>query len=190
MNSTKSKPVRTFGLSLAIFASVMLFTLLPLLQVAMIVAVRVRLQSLSLDVPGEAAAVTPLSAGGSFVGVSDANLVVQAIVGVVFLIIAFFAWRGRPSWIRFVMIGAVVALTALTIFFSVVPLTADPDLANGLDSSAAIAQVLLSSRMVLSIFVAFYVVWYVNRGPARAFYRGYYLPLPDEKPVHDPQEAQ
>jgi hypothetical protein len=34
----------------------------------------------------------------------------------------------------------------------------------------------------MSALVSFYVVWYLNRGPARAFYRGYYLPDPSGVP--------
>ncbi len=173
------RPVRTFGLSLAILASVMLFSLLPLMQVAMILLVRARLQMLSLDVPGEADSVLPMASGGSFAGVADVNLIVQAVLGVVFLVIAFFAWRGRPGWIRFVTLGAVIALTAITILLSVASLYANPDLAAGIDSGEAIARVLLSGRLIVSVLVAFYVVWYMNRGPARAFYRGYYLPRPN-----------
>ncbi len=60
------RPARTFGLSLAILASVMLFSLLPLMQVSMILLVRARMQTLSLDVPGEADAVLPMASGGSF----------------------------------------------------------------------------------------------------------------------------
>ncbi len=185
MNTGNNRPVRTFGLSLAILASVMLFSLLPLLQVAMVMLVRARVQSMSLDIPGEADAVLPMLSGGSFTGVADANLVAQVVLGVAFLVIAVWAWRGRPGWIRFVMLGAVLILTAITIVLSVTPLLANPDLAAGIDSGGAIMRVLLSGRLLMSVLVAFYVVWYMNRGPARAFYRGYYLSDPDKAAEDD-----
>lgn len=178
------KPGRTLGLSLAILASVMLFTIFPLIQVGMILLVRYRFQNASVNLPGEGEAVAPIAVGSSFSGVADASLWIQAALGIIFLIIAVCAWRGRPSWIRFVMLAAVVVLTLVTIALSLAPLVTNPDLAQGMDSGAAIRGVLLSGRLLLSVLVAFYVVWYVNRGPARAFYRGYYLPVPDtaEKP--------
>ncbi len=184
MNAGNTRPARTFGLSLAILASVMLFSLLPLMQVAMILLMRARVQSMSLDVPGEADAVAPMLSGGSFTGVADVNLMVQAVLGLVFLVIALFAWRGRPGWIRFVTLGAVLALTLITIGLSVTSLLANPDLAVGIDSGEAIARVLLSGRLLLSVLLAFYVVWYMNCGPARAFYRGYYLQRPDDNATH------
>lgn len=174
------KPGRTLGLSLAILASVMLFSLLPLMQVAMIALIRYRLQSASLPIPGESEPVTPMAVGGAFSGVSDLSLTVQALLGIVFLGIAVCAWRGRPTWIRFVMLASVVVLTLVTIGFSLVPLVSAPELSGGIDSGEALRDMLLSGRLLLSVLVALYVVWYVNRGPARAYYRGYYLPHPDE----------
>ncbi len=169
------KPGRTVGLSLAILASAMLFSILPLMQVALVLTIRARVQQVDLPVPGQSDSVTPFAVGGSVTGTDDAALMVQGVLGVVFLVIAFFAWRGRPAWIRLATLAAVLLLTLITIGFSVAALTAPADLNQGIDSGAAIAQTLLSGRLLISILVALYVVWYMNRGPARAFYRGYYL---------------
>jgi hypothetical protein len=175
-----NKPGRTLGLSLAILASVMLFSLLPLIQVATVLMLRSRFESASLSIQGEGDDIAPLAVGGSYTGVDDATLLVQVILGGAFLVVAFFAWRGKPQWIRFAMLASVVVLTLVTIVLSVVPLISQSDINQGIDSGAAIRDVLLSGRLLLSVFVAFYVVWYVNRGPARAYYRGYYLPNPSE----------
>ena len=174
------KPARTFGLSLAILASAMLFSILPLMQVALVVAVRYRVQQVEMPLPDQSGSVTPMAVGGDFTGVDDTALDVQAIMGAVFLVIAFFAWRGRPRWIRLATLAAVLALTVVTIGFSLAPLLATPSLSQGIDSAASITRTLLSGRLVLSMLVAFYVVWYMNRGPARAFYRGYYLTDPND----------
>jgi len=168
------KPGRTLGLSLAILGAVMLFSVLPLLQVAMILLLRYRLQNASLPLEGDTTPSTPFAVGGAFVGVDDGTMLLQAGLGIGFLIIAFFAWRGRPGWIRFVMIGAVALLTLISIGVSVAPLISAPDLNAGIDSGEAIRNVLLSGRMIVSVLLALYVAWYMNRGPARAFYRGYY----------------
>lgn len=173
-----SKPGRTLGLSLAILASVMLFSILPLTQVGTVLLLRSRFENASLTIDGQNESVAPLAVGGSYTGVDDSALVVQSVLGAAFLVIAFFAWRGKPHWIRFAMLASVVVLTLVTIWFSVAPLVSQRDISQGFDSGAGIRDVLLSGRLLLSILVALYVVWYVNRGPARAYYRGYYLPSP------------
>lgn len=170
------KPGRTLGLSLAILASAMLFSILPLMQIAMLLIARERFQNVQL-VPGETD-TTPIAVGGNFEGGSDASLIVQVVLGVIFLVIAVCAWRGRPRWIRFVMVAAVVVLTVVTVAFSIAPLVAAPNVQRGMDSGEAFRQTLLSGRLLMSLLVALYVVWYANRGPARAFYRGYYLAEP------------
>jgi len=158
----------------------MLFSILPLIQVATVLMLRSRFESASLSIGGEGDDIAPLAVGGSYTGVDDVTLFVQVVLGSAFLVVAFFAWRGKPQWIRFVMLASVVILTLVTVLLSVVPLVSQPDINQGIDSGAAIRDALLSGRLLLSVFVAFYVVWYVNRGPARAYYRGYYLPSPSE----------
>jgi hypothetical protein len=174
------KPGRPFGLSLAILASAMLFSILPLMQVILIILIRYRLQNTNLAVPGAPEGVTPSVTGGSFMGITEIELLIQVGLGLLFLVIAVFAWRGRPAWIRYAMLAAVALLAALTVVLSALPLATDTDLNTGIDSGASFIQTLLSGRLILSLLVALYVVWYANRGPARAFYRGYYLPDPDE----------
>jgi cytochrome bd-type quinol oxidase subunit 2 len=173
------KPGRTLGLSLAIIASVILFSILPLMQVGTVLLLRARFEAASLTVDEQNQNIAPLAVGGSYTGVDESALIVQTVLGVAFLGIAFFAWRGKPAWIRFVMLASVVVLTLVTVGFSILPLLSQPDINQGFDSGAGIRDVLLSGRLLLSILVALYVVWYVNRGPARAYYRGYYLPNPD-----------
>lgn len=176
----ETKPGRTLGVSLAILASVMLFSIFPFLQFALLWIINARLQQVNLPVPGEETSVRPLAVGGDIAGVASTGLIIQALIGVAYLIIAFFAWRGRPSWIRFAMLASVVVVTIVTVVFSAAPLLTEPTLSQGVDSGEALRRVLLSGRMIISILVALYVVWYMNRGPARAFFRGYYLPDPHE----------
>ena len=177
------KPGRTVGLSLAILASAMLFSILPLIQVALVLGLRYRMQQVNLPIPGEATPAAPIATGGDFTGVPDFNLVVQTVLAVIFLVIAICAWIGRPRWIRLATWVAVLVLTLVTAYLSIAPLLSRPDPSQGIDSGASIAQTLLSGRLLLSILVALYVVWYMNRGPARAFYRGYYLSDPNESGI-------
>lgn len=177
------KPGRPFGLSLAIFASVMLFTVLPLMQVAMVLIVQIRLQNIQ---PSLEEGVAPIATGGNYTGLPDFALFLQTLFGLAFLIIAVFAWRGHPKSIHKIMIGAVAALTLLTLIVSVLPLLTQPTLEAGFDSGNSLTRSLSASRFVLSILIPLYTIWYMNRGPARAFYRGYYLTEPAAEPESSP----
>jgi uncharacterized membrane protein (UPF0136 family) len=121
--------------------------------------------------------------GGDISGLSNTMLVIQVIMGVAFLIVAVLAWRGRPASIRFTFVGAVVVVTIVTIVLTLASLNTTPSIQNGLDSSAPLANSLLRARIIGSVLVALYVIWYVNRGPARAFYRGYYLEAPTAESI-------
>jgi hypothetical protein len=167
------KPGRPLGLSLAIIISVVLFSLLPIAQAIFVLSLRQQFQSIEF-LPGGGAI------GGDLI-VSDTNIIVPVINGLIFLVIAALAWRGKPSAIRFVFMAGVVYLTLVTILLTVASFMEPPSLEQGLDSGAQFMDSLLVGRVVMSVLVALYVIWYVNRGPARAFYRGYYLPDPAEQ---------
>ena len=167
------RPGRTIGLSLAIIASVLMFSILPFAQVAVFLMLREQTRQIEFLTQGGAI-------GGDIGGVADSILIIQVLMGVVFLIVAFFAWRGKPAAIRWIFVAVVVGLTALTIILTLTSLSSAQTLNSGLDSSAALTASLLRARLIASALVSLYVIWYVNRGPARAFYRGYYLPDPND----------
>jgi hypothetical protein len=169
----QQRPGRPLGLSLAIIISAMLFSLLPIAQVIFFLMMRQRLQNVEFLEGGGAM-------GGDF-QISDSALIWQLIGGLIFLVIAIFAWRGKPRSIRFLLILAVLILTAITIGVTVASLNAAPDIQLGIDSAKSLEDSLLRARLVVTALVSLYVVWYVNRGPARAFYRGYYLQEPQSE---------
>lgn len=158
----------------------MLFSLLPLLQVAVLLLLRERFRAVEFLDDGGAV-------GSYMLGVSDSRLLVQAGLGVAFLAIAAAAWRGRPAGIRLVTVFSVLFLTALTIALDLSAIAQPTIAGEGFDSGATLADSLLRTRIALSALVGLYVVWYVNRGPARAFYRGYYLKQPTSEQNATPQ---
>jgi hypothetical protein len=169
----QQRPGRPLGLSLAIITSAMLFSILPIGQIIFFLALRQRFQNIEF-----------LEGGGAIGGnmqFSDTALIWQVIGGVIFLIIAIFAWRGKPPSIRYLLLAAVLILTAVTIVVTIISLSSVPDVQLGIDSAASIQDSLLRARLVVTALVSLYVVWYVNRGPARAFYRGYYLAEPQSQ---------
>jgi hypothetical protein len=69
---------------------------------------------------------------------------------------------------------AVIAVTLISILIEVGVTRPGPTLDQGIDSAQSLSNTVLTGRIVGSILVALYVIWYANRAPARAFYRGYY----------------
>jgi hypothetical protein len=175
LKDASQRPTRTLGLSLAILVSVMWFSLLPIMQAAAVFLVEWRLREaeqglmLSEDLPA-------FAYGGEFRGVSEAVLWFQILSGSVFLVIAAAAWRGRPRSIRWIMIAAVLTLTAITLIATAAALAQRPTIYEGMDSGASVSEAFLNARLILTVLIPLYVLWYMNRAPARAFYRGYYLP--------------
>ena len=168
------RPGRPFGVSLAIVASTFLYTLLPLLQIGTILLVRQHFLNIQFgdEVPN------PIAMGGDFLGVPESNLILQGALSLGFLMIAILAWRGRPSIIGFVLVVAVFGLTLVKLFSIVLQTATDQGIQAGFSSLDSVMQSLATGQLTVEVLVMLYVIWYINRGPARAFYRGYYLPEP------------
>jgi hypothetical protein len=177
-----TRPPRTFGISFAILAATCLFSCLPLTQSAVLLSLATRQTIDFLPPPQEENTFTPSAVGSDLLGLDMPRLYIQAIIAVGFLIIALFAWRGKPSIIRPVFIGLVLLLTVGNFALLISQLTAPQNLSTGLDSGAALETSVNISNLCLTLAIPLYVVWYMSRGPARAFYRGYYLPEPDRTP--------
>jgi len=165
------RPGRPFGVSLAIFVSVLLFSIVPLLQVGLILSVRQHF--LNMDFQGSG--LDMIAIGGDLLGVPESSLILQTALSLVFLLIAVFAWRGKPPLIRFVVMAAVIALTAIKLVSILAPLFIPQSPQIGASSADGLISSLGIGQFIIELLVLLYVVWYMNRGPARAFYRGYYL---------------
>lgn len=180
------RPGRPFGVSIAVAAGTFLFGLLPLLQVGMVLIMRQRYLNISFD--GSDAGIT--ASGVDFTaGVSVEQLLLQAVLALAFLVIAVMTWRGRPARMRYVFVAAVVVLTLIKFAAVVVQSQATPDLQAGISSGDDLSRSLAVGQLIIEIIVTLYVVWYMNRGPARAFFRGYYLPVPSEATTNESQPA-
>lgn len=173
------RPGRPFGVAIAIAAGIFVFGLLPLLQIGMALTVRQHFlnRSTSADL---------LASGANFIGgVTGEQMLLQAVLALAFLVIAVFAWRGRPPMMRFIYVGAVVALTGVKLVAVIAQTFNTPDIQTGISSGDDLFRSVAVGQWVLEFLVMLYVVWYLNRGPARAFFRGYYLPLPAQAATQD-----
>ncbi len=175
------RPPRPFGVTLAILASLILFTCVPLMEVVLLVSVRSHFANLKFADDG----THPFAMGADFLGIPDSKIILQAGIAIVFLIIAFFAWRGRPKYMRYVLMLTCALLTIFNILNIIAGQISQQSLDSGASSLDSILNSLSLGQFAVGVLVTFYVVWYLNRGPARAFYRGYYLPMPVESSVSD-----
>jgi hypothetical protein len=182
------KPPRTLGISLSILAATCLFSCLPLTQSAVLLSLASRQQTEFLPPPAQPGAITPSAIGSEIFGLDTTRLVVQAGIAIGFLLLAIFAWRGKPPIILPVFIGAVLLLSIGNFVLLFNQLTTPPDLTTGIDSGAGIETSVNISQLCLSLAIPIYVVWYMSRGPARAFYRGYYRETPDGTPANTKRE--
>lgn len=170
-----TKPPRTLGIAFAILASVCLFSCLPLTQSVILYALASR-STLEFPEPSTVEGeVTPVFQGNSLIGLESPQLMIQTVLAVVFLIIGILAWRGKPPYIRLIFMAAVLLLSVGNIALLYSSLTTPPDIAAGFDSGADIARQLNITYLCVSLAIPLYVIWYMSRGPARAFYRGHYL---------------
>lgn len=175
------RPPRALGVALAILLSVLLYTVIPLMLLWIDLSIQGQFENLiNVDIPypdgsdGQAFAV-----GGTANIVSTPRLIFDVVTGLGFLVIALFAWRGRPSWIRFLMLAAIATMTALNVLSIFMSLRATPSLDAGFTSGDGLVNSLLLGRLMFTVLIPAFAAWYLNRGPARAFYRGYYLPEPE-----------
>ncbi len=169
------KPPRTLGISLAILLSVFIFTVLPFLQIVVLLLIQYRAAQANFGVDATNP-VNPIFSGGSFGGVSNDLLIVQSLLGAIYLVVAFFAWRGRPQSVRHLLVVSVLILTVLYVWDILTALLSPIPLSAGIDSGGGISRTLQCVRLITNLLIPLYVIWYINRAPARAFFRGTYLP--------------
>ncbi len=153
-SSTAPRPRRPLGLSVALFATAVLYGVLPLLEVYFL---------WRLDMAASEAYIL----GG--VDITVWNWV-EGGLGVVMLVVCALAWRGKPPWIRHVLVGLLLTVTAANLYriWEAWHSAVNP-IFDG--QAQAVLQDFLRCQFPALVVVPLYVLWYVNRAPSRAFYR-------------------
>lgn len=142
------------GLSLAILLTAVLYGLMPLLEVYFL---------RRLDATANEAYIL----GG--VDISTWTWL-QGVIGGFVLIVCLLAWWGHPPQIRFLMVGVLLLMTAINLYRMGEAWTSRVDpIYGGLAQSAM--RNLLRCQSPAMVLAPPYVIWYINRAPARAFYR-------------------
>ncbi len=174
--SSSKKPGRPFGVTIAIVASVIVYSLLPLAQIGLILSTEqfINEQNDAFTIPFEGEEVDSGETGGNVGGSSiHPLLLLQLGLSLFFIGIAYFAWRGSPSS-RMIFMGTVLLMTLFTMGLIIGPQLQENTQSSGGSLDGFLASLQLG-QLTLIVLVPIYVVWYLNRAPARAFYRGYYL---------------
>ncbi len=169
------KPHRPLGLTLAIVVGIMFYSVIPLLFTVQLLTVEAHMASMETEwIVGEGETVEQIASGGNLTGgITRFDMIVQSVVAVIFLVVAFLAWRGKPRMMRHLFVVVVIITSAVTLFVTIFPTSTGGLSGGSLDS---LTRLLNPTVLVFNILMPLYVVWYLNRAPARAFYRGYYLP--------------
>jgi len=141
------------GVTLALAAVALLYGVRPLLEAALYYR---------LDATAEEALIP----GGIEVSVWSG---VEGIFGGVMLVLCVLTWRGRPDGIRWVLIGAMLALTGVNLVRIIQAWAAPVDPVFGGQVQSALRNALLC-QFPLMVLVPLYVIWYLNRAPARAYF--------------------
>lgn len=167
-----AKPGRPFGVTLAILVGIVFFSILPLSWVGMRVAIESHITKDQTIMLPDGTELSSNGLSGTESAFSDSQLMLQVGVSIGFLIIAYFAWRGKPPIMRHVYTVAVLLISGVLVFQQLNVLLG-PDRSGGsLDEALS---VIVYGQLSGYILLPLYVIWYLNRAPARAFYRGYYL---------------
>jgi hypothetical protein len=180
MSNPHNKPGRPLGLSVAIFTVWVIFSLMPLILVFMYVRAQSRFNEMDWTVEYQGQDIVPYFSGSNLGEFDNSGLITLGLIGVVFFVICILAWVGRPRWIRHVLLFSVLSLD---VFFGVMILSAvlgRSDAADGVSSADGLIRSGQIGYVLLAMLATLYLVWYSNRAPARAFYRGYYLPDPQQ----------
>jgi hypothetical protein len=153
-------------------SSAFLFSLIPLAQVITVLLIRRRIVENLSNAEGE----IPAFLGVDYAGLPDWRVGVQVILALAFLLLAAFAWRGKPAAMRWILPGSVAVILVINAILRWA--VAGPNDQAGISSGDAFFAALDTGRILIGVLTFFYVYWYMNRAPARAFYRGYYLSPP------------
>jgi hypothetical protein len=155
------QPRRPFGVIMALMSGVFVFSVIPLLMIGTILYLATYVQS---DASGG-------MSGLEFTDMTYQPLLLPGIAALVYLLVAIWAWRGKPSTVRFIF-------PLITAFYCVVTwsllTTPSPVAEQAVDSSSEFAEIASQVYLIAMVGVTVYIAWFMNRWSARAFYRGYY----------------
>ncbi|HVO44498.1 MAG TPA: hypothetical protein VMT34_17855 [Aggregatilineales bacterium] len=154
---TSAVPVRfrPLGLSLAILASGVMYGIFPLIPLILVIIAVIRKPSFTFD----------LSLIGGTLGA------INMLLGVITLVTCVPAWIGRPNYSRWALI-VMVWIDAAIVVYRLALINQPYACFNTACPEIRIVEPILYCMVAIVVAVSLYVTWYMNRAPAREFYRG------------------
>ncbi len=153
MNAAQTeKRYRPLGLSLAILATALLYGIWPMMPVLLMLWI---------------------NAQGRLIGADIVNSLgwINAGLGLLTLAACIRAWIGRPPWSRWFLIAVILLATAFQLYQVAQTLFSRTSGVGQVGGNlSALGQPLALCQLPLLVVVSLYIIWYMNRTPARAFY--------------------
>ncbi|MFN7209642.1 MAG: hypothetical protein ACK4P1_04510 [Aggregatilineales bacterium] len=150
--SEATRRYRPLGLMIAIAATAVGYGLLPMFPLLLMLWTRATQRLAGIDFIG---------GGVGWLGVG---------LGALTLIASVSAWVGRPRGVRLFLIGMVWIQVIFNVARLIASLSSPPTLTEVGGTFAPAAAGLICQAPLLTL-VPLYVTWYLNRAPARQFYR-------------------
>jgi len=154
-------PRRPFGLTLALVVGLLLFVVMPMLQVVFLI---------SLNSTFSAENGIGIS-GVEVQGLQIEPLILNGSLSLIYLIVVILTAMRRFKWMR---LGFPIITLLYTLFYLVPQLTSSNTAITGVDSGQQLTQNFNVIYMVMASILTIYSFWFLNRWSARAFYRGAY----------------
>lgn len=174
MSNNTIIPRRPFGVTIAILLCLLFFAVIPSLAILSRILIEQHISANNTFTLPDGSEATILNSGVESLGssINQTTILQQGIISILVFILAFFAWRGKPSWVRFGFMGFVLIISAILIYQNLL-ISQLSNLEGG--TGQGLFDFLKSGNTLFLFILPVYVIWYLNRAPARAFYRGYYL---------------
>lgn len=173
MTENNAPSHRPLGVSLAIILCAILFAIVPLFELGGRLLIQARLAAIDdIEITMPDGTVVQTLASGGYEGlINSTALISQLVVCVWVLVVCVMAWRGRPRGIRWVFTATVVALAALTAYITLRSAVIVPSILEGVSSGDEVSSFQWVGALFSALLLPLYTVWYMNRAPARAFFR-------------------
>ncbi|MGB1288388.1 MAG: hypothetical protein ACPG7F_17775, partial [Aggregatilineales bacterium] len=155
------KPQRPFGVSLAIAASILLFAVIPILVAGFLLYL---------------SNFTYVDGNDGMSGIQFTNSLTVPLIGLItggliFITVSIWCWRGRVRITRFVFQGIVLIYGGI---LSLSLMQTGRRFPGSVSSGDSFQNIVNNAYLVGCLLLVVYVLWFMNRWSARAFYRGYY----------------
>ncbi|HRE48145.1 MAG TPA: hypothetical protein PLD47_10505 [Aggregatilineales bacterium] len=141
---------RPFGLTIAILATGIAYGIIPLLPLLLVIWTAFTRRRIGMDI------------------VNTTENWISMAVAAVTLIASLWAWAGRPRWSRRFLLICIWGGTAFRLWQMLRAANAAPGIE---EIGGSLSGVNLLCVVPPLIVIPLYVTWYLNRAPARQFYR-------------------